>query len=162
MLKYYNYDIVFQEIPNHTTLAINLTGCPFRCAGCHSPHLREDIGEPLDKEVLLAVCKRYDGISCVCLMGGDANPGEVAAMGRFIKAGIGLKSAWYSGADELPEGLTPRALAESFDFVKLGNYREEAGGLKSPDTNQRLYAVEDGGETLRDITPLFWQRPTDL
>ena len=47
MLKYYNYDIVFQEIPDEVTLAVNLTNCPHRCIGCHSPHLRHNIGEPL-------------------------------------------------------------------------------------------------------------------
>ena len=40
MLKYYNYDIVFQEYPDEVTLAINLTMCPNRCVGCHSAYLR--------------------------------------------------------------------------------------------------------------------------
>lgn len=48
MIKYYNTDIVFQEIPGEVTLAINLTRCPFKCKGCHSTHLQQDIGEELD------------------------------------------------------------------------------------------------------------------
>ena len=50
MLKYYNYDIVFQEYPDEVTLAINLTLCPNRCVGCHSAFLRDDIGEELSPE----------------------------------------------------------------------------------------------------------------
>ncbi len=73
MLKFWNYDIVFAEVPDHTTLAVNLTGCPLRCPGCHSPHLREDVGDPLDHDALAALLARYGSrVTCVALMGGDA------------------------------------------------------------------------------------------
>ena len=36
MLKYVNTGIVFQEIPDEVTLAVNISGCPCRCHGCHS------------------------------------------------------------------------------------------------------------------------------
>ena len=55
MIRYYNFDIVFAEIPDEVTLAINITGCPYRCEGCHSPHLREDRGERLDADALAAL-----------------------------------------------------------------------------------------------------------
>ena len=35
MLRYTDYDIVFREIPDETTLAVNLAGCPNRCPGCN-------------------------------------------------------------------------------------------------------------------------------
>lgn len=148
MLKYYNWDIVFQEIPDETTLAINITECPFRCEGCHSPHLREDIGEPLTREALSAICERYKGdYTCVAIMGGDARPADVQEICSIIKNDMGLKSAWYSGAAELPEGFDLSVL----DFVKIGPYREAEGGLKSENTNQRLYSIDANG-TLTDIT----------
>ena len=148
MLKYYNWDIVFQEIPGETTLAFNITGCPFRCEGCHSPHLWEDIGEPLTREALFSICERYRGdFTCVAIMGGDAQPLEVAGIAGIIKNEMGLKSAWYSGATAIPEGLDLSAL----DFIKIGPYQAENGGLKSETTNQRLYRIEADG-TLTDIT----------
>ena len=52
MLKYTDYDIVFQEIPDEVTLAINLSNCPNRCKGCHSPYLQQNVGEALTEENL--------------------------------------------------------------------------------------------------------------
>lgn len=37
MLKYAGYDIVFQEIPDEVTLALNLSGCPNGCPGATVP-----------------------------------------------------------------------------------------------------------------------------
>ena len=47
MVKYVNTEVVFEEIPDEITLAINVSNCPNQCPGCHSPYLREDIGEDL-------------------------------------------------------------------------------------------------------------------
>ena len=152
MLKFYNYDIVFQEIPDEVTLAVNLTGCPCHCPGCHSPHLWEDIGEELDAAMLRRIHAEYAGeVTCICLMGGDADPDAVERLCAFIKEEMGLRSAWYSGRAGLPAGIDLR----HFDYVKTGPYIEACGGLKSPQTNQRLYRVSAQG--LEDITARFWR-----
>ena len=157
MLKYYNYDIVFQEIPDEVTLAVNISGCPCRCPGCHSPHLWEDCGERLDEAAIREIYAKYDGsVSCICLMGGDGDPVAVERLCRFIRQELGLRSGWWSGRDRLPAGCR----LEAFDYVKTGAYRAESGGLKNPATNQRLYRVEAGG--LRDITARFWRGQDQL
>ena len=51
-MKIASYDIVFQEVPGEVTLALNISQCPNHCPGCHSPHLQDDIGLPLDEKVL--------------------------------------------------------------------------------------------------------------
>lgn len=157
-MKYYNFDIVFQEIPDETTLAVNVTGCPFRCYNCHSPHLREDIGEILDEKALGTMLERYGSeVTCICIMGGDAFPDEVQRLAGYIRRELGYKSAWYSGAEKIPDYIDRR----NFDFIKVGPYREELGGLKSEKTNQRLYKVdEDGG--LVDITYKFAEQNKPL
>ena len=152
MLKYYNYDIVFQEIPDEVTLAVNLTGCPCHCPGCHSPHLWEDIGEELDEAALRQMHAEYAGeVTCICLMGGDADPAAIERLCAFVKQEMGLRSAWWSGRPELPEGID----LTHFDYVKTGPYVEALGGLKSRKTNQRLYRVTGG--MLEDITARFWK-----
>ena len=159
MLKYYNYDIVFQEIPDEVTLAVNLTGCPVHCPGCHSPHLWEDIGEALDEAELRRLYAGYAGeVTCICLMGGDADPAAVDRLCAYIKQEMGLRSAWWSGRDALPAG---EALGH-FDYVKTGPYIAARGGLKSPTTNQRLYRIRHSeapaaGSVPEDITRRFWK-----
>ena len=105
MLKYAGYDIVFQEIPDEVTLALNLSGCPNGCPGCHSPHLQRDEGEALTPGALERLLERYGReITCVCFMGGDAAPGEVAALARHIARTTGgtIRTGWYSGRPALP------------------------------------------------------------
>lgn len=146
MLKYTDYDIVFQEVPDETTLAINLSGCPNRCKGCHSPQLMEDIGEELTTGALDAILARYAGaVTCVCFMGGDADAKSVDHLAQHVRT-LGKRVAWYSGRLTLPEGF----VADHFDYVKTGPYIESLGPLSSPTTNQRLYRIEQGA--LIDIT----------
>ena len=76
MLKFVSYDIVFQEIPDEVTLAVNISGCPNGCPGCHSPYLWRDEGRPLVPEEVEALLEQYGGsVTCLCFMGGDGAPG---------------------------------------------------------------------------------------
>lgn len=154
LIKYYNYDIVFQEFPDEVTLAINLSLCPNGCPGCHSSYLQGDIGEELTEERLLALLADFEGeITCLGLMGGDNDPEGVARLFRKVKERYGpsLRTGWYSGRQMLPEQLS----VADFDYVKLGPYRRELGPLNSRTTNQRLYRLTEG--KMEDITSRFWR-----
>lgn len=156
MLKYVDTKVVFAEIPDEITLAINISGCPCNCKGCHSSYLAKDIGEPLDLQHLTNLIDSNKGITCVCIMGGDANPSEVDDIAQDIKEYYPeLKVGWYSGRQELDEDIE----LGNFDFIKLGPYKEEFGPLNSRTTNQRFYKVSDG--ELIDITSKFWKHETE-
>lgn len=156
MLKYVDTKVVFAEIPDEITLAINISGCPCNCKGCHSSYLAKDIGEPLDLQHLTNLIDSNKGISCVCIMGGDANPSEVDDIAQDIKEYYPeLKVGWYSGRQELSKNIE----LGNFDFIKLGPYIEEFGPLNSKTTNQRSYKVSDG--ELVDITSKFWKHETE-
>jgi anaerobic ribonucleoside-triphosphate reductase activating protein len=152
MLRYLSYNIVFQEVPGEVALAVNLSNCPNRCKGCHSPYLQEDAGEELDQKEIGKLLTRYgNAVTCVCFMGGDADPQAVEKLSLYIRtiSRNRLKTAWYSGKPKLPEHCS----AGSFDYIKLGPYVEKFGGLDSADTNQRFYRVEDG--VMKDLTTCF-------
>jgi anaerobic ribonucleoside-triphosphate reductase activating protein len=166
MLKIASYDIVFQEVPGETTLALNISGCPNRCPGCHSPHLWTDMGEPLTSMLLADLVRRYrTGITCVCFMGGDGEPQTVFRLAEQVHE-AGLRTAWYSGRAFSPlaeEGL-PSGWSEgsgALDFVKTGPYVEACGGLRSPSTNQRFYRRRGEG-AWEDATFLFSRSNPDL
>lgn len=160
MLKYVNYDITFQEIPDEITLCINISNCPCHCIGCHSSYLAEDIGEKLTLDKIYKLIENNEGITCICFMGGDSSPKEIDMFARCIKDLYDIKVAWYSGRQELSKDIN----LKWFDFIKLGPYKEEYGPLNSKTTNQRMYQVvtdnyEDGtsGYELVDITYKFWK-----
>ena len=152
MLNYYNFDIVFAEVPDEVTLAINITGCPNNCPGCHSPHLQDNKGKPLNNDALLALIGSYThNITCVCFMGGDADPQEVERLALFTRDKFPrLKTAWYSGKPTLSNKNTP----SSFNYIKIGEYNAAYGPLNKPTTNQRFYRIDH--DVPVDITARFW------
>lgn len=153
MLRYTDYDIVFQEVPDEITLAINISNCPNRCKGCHSPYLLKDIGEPLTEENLTVLLRKYSkAITCVCFMGGDASPADIEQLAEYLhrQTVAPVKVGWYSGKSE----LSPAIDLDFFEYIKLGPYIEHLGGLKSPATNQRFYRIENG--VMKDITYRFF------
>ena len=153
-MKYVETMVVFREVPDEVTLAINISNCPVKCPGCHSSYLAQDIGEELDKESLAVLVKRNPGISCVSFMGGDAEPAKVGELAEEVKKiDPTLKTCWYSGRDleHAKKNL------DVLDFVKVGPYIEELGPLDSPSTNQRFYKIEHlpEGPELKDMTSWF-------
>lgn len=155
MLKYYNAMVVFEEIPDEITLAINITNCPCHCKGCHSKFLWEDVGDELTAEVIDELLKKHDGVTCVCFMGGDASPKDVNISAEYVKKDKGLKVGWYSGRDEISKEID----LKWFNYVKIGHYDDELGGLNRSTTNQILYEVlinNVGMIVLNDITSKFW------
>ena len=149
MVKFVDTLVSFQEVPDEITLCINISNCPCHCEGCHSPYLAVDIGEYLTPDKLLELVSSNKGISCVCFMGGDLNPGDINGLAAVIRYQTNLKIAWYSGRQYIPEGLN----LSYFNYIKIGPYIPKLGGLDSETTNQIMYKVED--EELIDITYRF-------
>lgn len=168
MLKYVDTKIVFAEVPNEVTLAINISNCPCHCKGCHSSYLAEDIGTELTFEELLRLYSRNAGVTCISFMGGDSDPAYINKLAEVLKEGeLPVRTAWYSGRQELDKNIN----LENFDYIKLGPYMEEYGPLTRRGTNQRFYWVckaiheypdlkkEERYYTI-DMTSEFWKDET--
>lgn len=142
-LKYIGYAIVFQEVPNEIALAINISGCPHACEGCHSEYLWEYDGEYLKDNIDSLMYKYCDYITCVCFMGGDQNINELYELCKHVKSVYSLKTCIYSGLDSI-DVFNDFIKDRMVDYLKIGSYKKELGGLDSETTNQRIYIVDDG------------------
>lgn len=150
MVKFVDTLVSFQEVPDEITLCINISNCPCHCELCHSPYLAENIGNPLGYWTLNNLIKTNKGITCVCFMGGDADPEWIATLAFRVRRDFpDLKIGWYSGRQYLPDNFP----IQHFDYIKVGPYIPKLGGLDSETTNQIMYKVEDG--ELIDITYRF-------
>lgn len=153
MLKYINTQVVFREFPDETTLSFNISNCPIHCKDCHSKYLWEDVGIELSMPNILKELELYkSGITCIGLMGGDSSPQDINKIAKDIKENLkDVKIGWYSGKDSISLYID----LINFNYIKLGPYIEEYGGLDNPNTNQKLFEVNDG--KLINITHKLWK-----
>ena len=155
-LKYTHYNIVFQEVPNETTLVFNISGCPYQCEGCHSTYLWEYKGEFLLENIKEILSNYRNFITCVCFMGGDQNALELYKLLRICQE-FSLKTCLYTGRDfDSLEEIYALPYFNYLNFIKVGHYDQNLGGLNNPQTNQRFYKIEYG--RLIDITETFQKK----
>lgn len=159
--------VVMEEIPDRVSLAVDISNCRGNCIGCHSPFLKEDIGEELTPERIRSLVKDNFGVDCFLFLGEGQDPETLVSLASHVRS-LGLAPALYSGRQEVEDTIW-----QAFDYVKVGPYIPEAGPLNNPSTNQRLYraltpgepASEDtvirGGRPFRDITARFHHRGID-
>ncbi|MCQ2182453.1 MAG: radical SAM protein [Bacteroidales bacterium] len=141
-------NVVLEEIPDRITLAVEISNCQGCCVGCHSPFLKNDIGEELTTAVVDRLIADNFGVNCFLLLGEGKDMDAVLAIASHVRKNHpGIEVALYSGRTEVE-----KELFDAFDYVKVGPYIAEFGPLNSKTTNQRLY---HHGE---DITYRFWRK----
>ena len=118
MLKYYDYAIVFEEVPDEITLALNISNCPGMCDGCSEPWLLQDVGTELTTEELDKLIGLNPHITCVGFMGGDNDHEAVYELTKYIHDTYHtIKVAMYSGREYLN-----LKLAQVLDYYKIGRF----------------------------------------
>lgn len=150
--------VVIEEIPDEVTLAVDISECQGNCVGCHSPFLKESVGEELTESVIDRLAADNYGLTCFLFLGEGRDYPTLLSLAEHVRS-LGLKPALYSGRVEVEDEFF-----DVFDYVKVGPYLSEYGPLDSRTTNQRLYAVSrgaDGKRTLSDITYRFWRKGID-
>lgn len=130
-MRIFNYDIVFQEVPDEMSLCITVCGCPLKCDGCHSPHTWGNSGQPFSIDDFKALLNKYkDYISNVVFMGGEWEQDTLITMLQISKA-ENLKTCLYTGLDDIDESIK-----KELTYLKTGRFIKELGGLNSKNTNQ--------------------------
>jgi anaerobic ribonucleoside-triphosphate reductase activating protein len=139
-VNFTNHQVVLSEVPDEITLAFNLCGCPLRCEGCHSPELRNpSFGKELTDVIFTNSLQKYKQfISCVLFFGGEWDENWIIEKLKEIKQ-TGLKTCLYSGHDNISDRIK-----EHLNYLKIGPYEKDKGGLASPSTNQKFIDMETG------------------
>ena len=149
-LKYLGYSVVFQEVPDEVSLAINISGCPHKCEGCHSEYLWAYEGNYISDDIDELIDKYEALITCVCFMGGDQNLSELICLAEYIHS-RGLKVAIYSGIDDISSWGDN---IYCFDYIKIGHYDKMAGPINKKTTNQKMFQIHP---VIQEITNKFWR-----
>lgn len=145
--------VCMSEIPDYISLGISITNCSGRCPGCHSPWLRDDVGEELTEPVLDKLIERNNGVNCVLFLGEGKDKKRLLELGRYIREKYSpLKTALYSGRANVEDEYY-----KVFDFVKIGGYDARHGPLNERTTNQILLEVDRDTGIRKDITSRFWR-----
>lgn len=141
-LRFTNEEVVWQEVPNETTLAYLFSGCPLRCKGCHSAEAwSTKIGTAMTTTYFQKRIKQYSGlITCVLFLGGEWQPNNLLNLLK-ISNNHGLKTCLYTG---LEQHEIPQELLEHLTYLKTGRWIAERGGLENINTNQRFIDLRTG------------------
>lgn len=152
-LKYYTKQICFQEIPDEISYTYFISGCPNRCPDCHSKHLWKETGTFVTESLEEDLRTKGRFCSCVLFMGGD-DKDHIENLKYCLEycRRAGYKTALYSGQNI---ESVDKELLNLLNYIKVGPYDKNYGGLKSPTTNQRLYKLNKLGEVTEDLTHLF-------
>ncbi len=92
--------VVLEEIPDRVSLAVDISNCRGNCVGCHSPFLKQDIGEELTPGVIDSLVADNFGVNCFLFLGEGQDPGTLLDLARYAR-GKGLEVALYSGREEV-------------------------------------------------------------
>jgi len=137
-MNFYDFQIVFQEVPGEISLCFSICGCPLRCEGCHSPYLwNEDNGSILTIEKFESILNQYDDFAtCVLFMGGEWHEEELVAMLKLAKKNL-YKTCLYTGKDNVSKNIL-----NQLDWLKTGKWDATLGGLNSKYTNQKFIELK--------------------
>lgn len=156
LLRYIEFCLSHEEVPEETALCIYISGCPNRCPSCHYPEMQQaQAGKVLSEYYGQMLDLYHEYTTCVCFMGEGANTEHTREelLNCVNEArGRGYKCCLYSGRN-----VTLEEWMQKFDYVKLGSYMEECGSITSRTTNQRMYMKGTDGVFV-DITERFWDR----
>lgn len=137
-MRYFNINSVIQEVPDEISLCINIAGCPNKCKGCSWRKTIEGMTRKeltlIDFKLILEKDKNMH--SCVCFMGGEWFS-DLVYFVRVAKE-YGYKTCLYTGSK-----VINTELLGCLDYIKVGEYKEQLGGLDSPSTNQRFLTIGD-------------------
>ena len=134
-------EITTQDVLDEISLSISISGCPLHCRGCHSSFTwNSNFGEKLTNEKFELLINKNKYISCILFYGGEWQIKRLLELINIAKQ-HNLKVCLYTGLmlEEIKQ--TKIELLNVLDYIKVGRWIEEKGGLNKKTTNQRFYKI---------------------
>ena len=142
---FYNTNIVLQEVPNEISICFNISGCQLNCPGCSWRNVDMQPKE-LSRDYYLEILDQNVGLaSCVVFMGGEWKRSELIWLLESARE-RGYKTCLYTGQNSITLDLL-----RLLDYIKMGPWRPQKGGLNHKSTNQVFFKLEQ-------ITHLFQKK----
>ncbi len=137
-MYYYDFQIVFQEVPGEISLCFSISGCSLQCNGCHSPFLwKEGNGSLLTKKQFEVFLEQYSNLAtCVLFMGGERHKEEIICMLKLAN-NKEYQTCLYTGEEHISENIL-----NELTWIKTGKWKQSLGGLSSTTTNQKFIEVK--------------------
>ncbi|WXB47804.1 anaerobic ribonucleotide reductase small subunit [Vibrio phage VB_VaC_TDDLMA] len=133
------------EVPGEISLALSISGCDLGCKGCHSTETwNPNFGTELDEREMKRLLKKHKFCTCVVFYGGEwdiDNLQKMITMCHFYNKKVCL----YTGRDL---NYFSSDFLQSLDYIKVGKYIKELGGLQSRQTNQKFYDLYNNKEVI--------------
>lgn len=131
------------EVPGEISLALSISGCNLGCKGCHSLETWDkNFGKDLTSDEMHKLMQKYKYSTCVVFYGGEWEIDELTKMCKIVHS-YNKKVCLYTGREL--DYFNPDFL-QNLDFIKVGKYIKELGGLQSPETNQKFYDLSNNKE----------------
>lgn len=132
--------ITLQDVPDEISVAFPIAGCPLKCSGCSYKPFESSATVELSDELYTNLLRHNKGLAtCVVFFGGEWELRRLKELVAIAKD-MGYNVCLYSGVGSLEQFRKIfKDFTDELDYIKVGSYIKELGGLKSPTTNQRMY-----------------------
>ena len=136
-----DYQITTQDVLDEISLAFSISGCPLHCKGCHSAFTwNETFGQELTNDLFRKILAENKYASCVLFYGGEWRLKRLLELIGIAKSN-GKKVCLYTGLMLEEVKASKSELFNVLDYIKVGRWIEEKGGLNKKTTNQRFYRI---------------------
>lgn len=129
------------EVPDEISLGLIILGCPLHCPECHSSWTwsKKQPQLEINQTNLAQVLSPFH--SCILFFGGEWEADFSLAL-ESVLTWFNLPLALYTGLTT--EQTLAQPWIELLTYVKTGPYIKACGGLRSEQTNQRMFKLSAG------------------
>jgi anaerobic ribonucleoside-triphosphate reductase activating protein len=135
----YDRQVTFSEVPDYISYTFFVAGCPMKCKGCSWEGKFSSKTEINLSEYKKILKSQVGFCEVICFLGGEWEYDIV----EYLKTAkeMGFKTWLYTGRDNLP-----KEIMDNLNFVKLGSYQANKGGLMKETTNQKFINLDENKE----------------